>query len=276
MDCYINHEFLPYDKATLHISDLSIQRGYGLFDFFRLRKNKPLFLSDHLDRFYRSANFMRLACPVSKTQLVDIIQELIQRNNIPDSGMKVELTGGYSPDGYSLQSPNLIITQHIFSYPSPEIMENGVKLITYPYRKEFAHIKSINYLAGILAQESVQKANAFDVLYQYEGVISELPRSNFFIVKRDGTLCTPAENILPGITRSQVLQLAVAEFPVMETTLTLGDLSEASEAFFTSTTKRLVPVVQVDEQSIGNGKPGPVRARLMKLLLDREEELLSR
>ncbi len=276
MDCYINDQFFPYEKATLHISDLSIQRGYGLFDFFRLRNNKPLFLADHLERFYRSAAFMRLACPVSQEKLTTIIHELMERNQLPDSGIKVELTGGYSPDGYSLQSPNLIITQHLFKYPGPEIMEEGVKLISYPYRKEFAHIKSINYLAGIMAQELVQKANAFDALYQFDGVISELPRSNFFIVTREGVICTPAENVLPGIMRSQVLKLAATEFPVRETTVMMDDLNQASEAFFTSTTKRVVPVVRVDNQVIGSGKPGPVTSRLLQLLLKKEDELLSR
>ncbi|MFT4024071.1 MAG: aminotransferase class IV, partial [Flavihumibacter sp.] len=106
---WINGEWLPAETASLLISDLSIQRGYGIFDFFKLVNGKPVFLDDHLDRFYRSAEAMHLHPGIERPELVRVIDEMTARNQLADAGIKLTLTGGYSADGYSLARPNLII-----------------------------------------------------------------------------------------------------------------------------------------------------------------------
>jgi branched-chain amino acid aminotransferase len=111
---FINDDFISASEAKLLYRDLSIQRGYGIFDFFRISNGQPVFVEDHLDRFYRSAQEMHLPVDYSRQELKIIIEHLINKNEIINSGIRITLTGGYSNDGYTLSKPNLIISQQHF------------------------------------------------------------------------------------------------------------------------------------------------------------------
>jgi branched-chain amino acid aminotransferase len=254
---------VPLENAFLHISDLSIQRGYGVFDFFKVSNGHPLFLNDYLERFYHSASVMRLEVPHTPNELRSIIYRLIEKNNLPESGIKMILTGGYSADGYQPRGSSLIITQQLLTLPAKDLIEKGIKVITYDYVRDFPHAKTINYTMGIWLTKLVADNNAADVLYQKNNVVSEFPRCNFFMVRKDGVVVTPGDNILYGVTRKQVLELSKRYYQSREGEITLDDIYNASEAFLTSTTKRIVPIVQVNSVTIGEGKPGPVTLALL-------------
>ncbi len=275
MYAYIIDRIIPYAEAQVHVSDLSIQRGYGIFDFFRVRKHKALFIEDHLDRFFASAGKMQLPCSLSRTELKNTIEMLIEKNELSDAGIKVLLTGGYAEDGYTIQSPNLVIVEHAFKYPAQEQIDHGVKIITVNFRKELPDIKTINYQKAIMMTPQVKAAGAADLLYHHDGIISELPRCNFFIVDQHDVIKTPAEHILLGVTRKKVLELARKKYTVEEIAITLEDVYAAKEAFFTSSTKRLVPVVQVDDAKIGNGLPGTITRDLLADFVAYEEQVLG-
>src|ERR1051325_9937295 len=100
MMVFLNDQFVPEEKAVLHCSDLSIQRGYGVFDFFKVADAVPVFLEEHLNRFFFSAEQMRLNVTYSPDELKKIIFELLKKNNGADTGIRITLTGGFSPDGY--------------------------------------------------------------------------------------------------------------------------------------------------------------------------------
>src|SRR5688500_2096884 len=102
---FIDDGFIEEEKGCIHFRDLSFQRGYGIFDFFRLLGDQPLFLEDHLDRFYASAEGMYLPLSLDRTELKSLIQELIKRNSLPDTGIRLSLTGGDSDDSYSIGKP---------------------------------------------------------------------------------------------------------------------------------------------------------------------------
>lgn len=269
---FVHREVVPFEKATLHVTDLSIQRGYGIFDFLKITEGKPLFLSAYLDRFFNSAKLLQLPVPISREELEGYVFDLIRRNNLPLSGMKLILTGGYSPNGYDLAEPNLVLLQQELTLPGPEQVERGFRLITHAYVRELAAAKTINYTMGIRLIKEIRERGADDVLYHQGGVLSESPRSNLFVVKEDGSVVTPDANVLKGITRGHVLRLARSRYDTAETTVTLKDLQQAREAFLTSTTKRVLPVVQVDGQPVGDGKPGPVAQTLLADLLALEQE----
>ncbi|GAB2533477.1 aminotransferase class IV [Rufibacter soli] len=273
---FLNDEFLPQESAFLHVSDLAILRGYGVFDFFKTQEGKPLFLEDYLNRFYGSALLMGLKVPLSEEELKLKLEELIQRNGLSDSGVKMVLTGGYSENGYDLGEPNLIILQQPLSMPSEAQLATGLKIITHEYVRDLAAAKTINYSMGIKLLQQVKARGADDVLYHQNGVVSEFPRSNFFLVKQDNTVLTPAQEILHGITRKNVLELARKKYPVQEGTVTLEDIAQAKEAFMTSTTKRVLPLVEIDGQPIGNGKPGAVTLDLLQDLVDLEKQYLQK
>lgn len=270
MYSFFNNEFIPAEKTFIHVSDLATQRGYGIFDFFKVVNGQPLFLEDYFDRFFRSAEAMRLSILLSREELKKVIYELIAKNGQPDCGIKMILTGGYSPDGYEIATPNLIISQHKLTMPASNVLEKGVKIITHEYVRDIPHVKTINYTMGIWLQSKVKEQQAYDVLYHMNGHVSEFPRCNLFVVLHDGTVITPAERVLHGITRKNILSLSNKEVIVQEGNVTLTDVLNAREVFLTSTTKRIVPIVQVDDKVIGRGKPGIITLTLLEELIGLE------
>ena len=272
MYTYLHNEIVPAEKAFLHVRDLAIQRGYGIFDFFKIQDGHPFFLDDYLQRFYNSANVMRLAVPQGHEELKSIIYQLIEKNNLAESGIKMILTGGYSEDGYQPAAPNLIITQHPLSLPGKEQIEKGVKIITHDYVRDLPTAKTINYSMGIWLINKIKEQEAYDVLYHQNNVVSEFPRCNFFIVRKDNTVVTAKDRVLHGITRKNILKLASKRYKTEEGTITLDDIYQAKEAFLTSTTKRIVPIVQINNTIISDGKPGAISLSLLNDLITLEQD----
>jgi D-alanine transaminase/branched-chain amino acid aminotransferase len=261
----INGEFVPADEARISISDLSIQRGYGIFDFFKVLNGRPIFLDDHLERFYRSASLLRLPVQQTREELKALLRELLRRNNQPNCGVRITLTGGHSDDGYSIGQPNLLVTQR----PLPNnkaLSERGIRLMTHEHQRQIPEAKSIDYLMPIWLQPILREKNADDVLYHRNGLLSECPRSNIFIVTANDEVLTPARNVLKGVIREKILQLAPSGIRARERDVTVQDLRAAKEVFMTSTTKNILPVVSVDGVTVGSGKPGPVGLQLSGLL----------
>ncbi|MBL6444895.1 aminotransferase class IV [Fulvivirga sp. 29W222] len=276
MFCFVNNDLVRQQDARIGITDLSIIRGYGIFDFFRLKDNVPLFIDEHLDRFFISAGKVFDEVQLKRGELEARIRQLIEVNEIPVSGIRVVLTGGYSPDGYSIGKPNLIITQEYIEFPSEESYGLGVKLITYPYLRELSEIKTINYMTGIWMRKEIARAGAFDVLYHHNGLVCELTRSNFFIVNQENEIITPDRNILRGITRRKVLGIARKQFKVYEAPVSLEDLNSAKEAFLTGTTKKVLPVTHIDDFVIGDGRVGVITKLLMQGFSEFEDEFLNK
>lgn len=265
----INEELVLKNDAKLSIADLSIQRGYGVFDYFRTVDNQPVFLEDHLDRFYYSASEMNLNVDLDRGQLKRLIQRLIEKNNIPDSGIRITLTGGYSDDGYLPAKPNLIITQTAFVF-NKDNFDKGIRLITYQHQRQLPQVKTIDYLQAIRLQPFVKENSADDVLYHNQNEITECPRSNFFIVTENNKVVTPPNNILKGITRKKILHLS--EFNIREAVVSLKDIENAKEAFITSTTKNVIPVLKIDGKIIGDGKPGKTTSEIYERLFHLKNE----
>src|SRR4051812_33638357 len=212
MIAFVNNQYVDESEACLQISDLSIHRGYGVFDFFRTSNFIPLFLDNYLERFFKSAGALRLPIEYSREELKEIIRELAKQNEIADAGFKMILTGGYSSDGYTISSPNLVIIQQPVQMADKETFDKGIKIILHEYMRDLPQAKSINYLMGVYLQDKVRQENADDVLYYRDNYILEFPRSNVFIVTKDGTVATPVENVLQGITRLKVLELASEKY----------------------------------------------------------------
>jgi branched-chain amino acid aminotransferase len=270
---FINDAFVKAENAALFIADLSIQRGYGIFDFFKTVNGKPLFLKDHIARFYHSAAKMHLDITHSPAQLEELLYALMEKNDIPDSGIRITLTGGYATDGYTLASPNLIITQQPLSIQL--VMDPvGISLVTYGYQRQLAEMKTLDYLMAIWLQPFIKEQHADDVLYHAGGLVKECPRANFFIISQDNEILTAKNHVLKGVTRKNILKIGHPDFNVEEKDFSLEDLRNAREAFITSTTKHILPVVKIDGQLIGDGKPGLLTTRLAALFLDHVRQQL--
>ncbi len=267
---FINNSFVTEEKASLLVNDLSIQRGYGVFDFFRTINGRYIHLDDHLLRFFHSAARMRLELKFTKEGLKEVLDELVTQNNIQESGIRITLTGGYSPDGMTILEPNLVITQKPLAIEE-DIPGGGIKLVSYAHQRQLPDIKTIDYLMAIWLKPFVTENGADDLLYHNGGIVTESPRSNFFIVTRDDKVVTPATNILHGINRKYVNRIAGDVAGFEERDISLKEVYEAKEAFLTSTTKVVLPVTAVDKRIIGTGTAGKttllVREKLKQVIL---------
>lgn len=269
---FINSTFVPADQASILITDLSIQRGYGIFDFFKTINGKPIFLKDHLERFYQSAANMHLHIQQDAAALENILTELQQKNNLPDSGIRLTLTGGYSADGYTLaESPNLVITQ-IPLAPPLTFQPAGTNLVTYNYQRQLATSKTLDYAMAIWLQPFIKNNYANDVLYHHEGIVKEAPRANFFMVTRDREVVTAKTNVLKGVIRKNLLAMANSGITIVERDFTLDELNNAAEAFITSTTKNVLPVLNINGKPVGTGKAGQITEKLFELLLEKVKQ----
>lgn len=261
----INFELYKENEAKILVTDLALQRGYGIFDFLKTINGQIIFKEDHFNRFYNSAKELNLEIDFTKEELFKGIQELMAKNNTPNSGIKFILTGGYSEDGYSIAKPNLVITQVPFEVPKDSI-NKGIKLVTYNHQRQLASVKTIDYLQAIRLQSFIKENGASDVLYHHNGSLRECPRANFFIVKGNEVF-TPKTDILKGVTRGKVILFKNEVYSVKERDITLADLNEATEAFITSSTKNVLPILAIDGKIIGNGRMGKITTLIHQELI---------
>ncbi len=271
----INRALVPASEASLQVSDLALLRGFGIFDFFLVEGGKPVFIDDYIDRFFRSAALLDLEIPMSRQQFKADIFKLIAANGESDAGIRLLLTGGYSDNGYTPVTPNVLILQYPKPAIQPEKFANGVKLLAHQYQRELPEIKTINYVTGIWLRKRLAEAGALEPLYHNGDTISESVRSNFFIVSETGKLITTDQDILRGITRKHLLTVAEKHIEIEKRPIRLQELKAAREAFLTSSTKGVLPVVQIDDLQIGDGRPGPTTIKLGEAFLKYRQTYLD-
>lgn len=266
--CFSKNEIAPSKNATIHPMDIGLIRGYGIFDFFRTANYKALFLSDYLDRFIRSAEKTNLQLRYTKSELSEIIQELIKRNDLEAGGIRMMLSGGVSENHFTPQDGSLFIFCEELDFPSSDKYVNGIKLLATEHIRAIADVKTTNYAYPVWHSAAWKKQGAEDVLYHMNGYISESSRSNIFIIK-DGKIATPDKHILHGITRKRVLEL---DNSIEIRPITLEEILDADEAFITSTTKKILPVSKIDDTIIGEGKTGKVTKDLIDAFSKMEQK----
>jgi branched-chain amino acid aminotransferase len=262
---FVNDQFVPANNARLSITDMAIQRGYGIFDFFKFINHRLIFIDDHLERLEKSAEAMRLILPYDREQIISILHELISRNDAANGGIRVGVTAGYAPDGYSIVAPNFIITQQPLQL-SPTLAE-PIALMTHIHQRQLPHVKTIDYLMAVWLQPVIRQSGAAEVLYRNPDSITECPRANFFIVNQDNIIVTPAKHILAGVTRKHIIHIAEKEFTVEQRDITPEEVYTAKEAFISSSTINIKPVGKVDGHLVNNGTAGNVTAYLFNKLL---------
>ncbi len=267
---YLNGKFVPAEKAVLPVSDLGLQRGWGVFDYCRTYGGKPFRLEDHLDRFFMSASAVALKVPKTKRELIELTDRLLARNKLKgEAGIKFLLTAGGSKDGVV---PNGPATLAIIVFPMKKysllLYRKGASLAVCRQGRSYPEVKTLNYLAAMVALKEAKKNGFDDILYLGpHDEILESSRSNFFVFIGDN-LVTPEEGILAGITRKIVCELAGNRYNVRARQLRLSEMRHASEAFITSSDKEIMPVVRIGKNRIGKGLVGE---RTKQLMVDYKE-----
>lgn len=263
---YVNGSFVPADQATLPVNDLSIVRGYGVFDYTRSYHGKPFKLHEHLLRLERSAKAIALALPWSTQELTEIVQATFDRNGFADAGIRIVVTGGPSDDFMTpSQQPSLLVMITPIKSSMAQQQAAGAKVTTVTMDRVLPTVKSINYMGAVMAVEEAKRQGAVEAIYRtHDDRLTEGTRANLFAF-RGNQLITPKEEVLSGITRAVVMEIAEDEFEVLESDLFYAALANYDELFITSSTKEILPVIQVDDQVIGDGKPGPKTRKLLDL-----------
>ncbi len=266
--CFAQNQISLLENAGVPVGDLLVQRGYGIFDYLRVANNKPLFIEAHLDRLFNSAKIMRLTIPQSKEDLKKIVAELIEKNNIPFSGIRLIIAGGDAPDGYTITAPHLIIIQQPLDAPPSHISTKGIHLVSHFYQRQLAEVKTTDYLMAVYLQPWMKSVGGDDILYYNNDSVSECPRSNIFMISQDNTIVTPANNMLKGITRKNIIAVAEAHHLKLEQRdISLSEMKKAKEVFITSSTKRITPVSGLDDQNFSLEGSNSVSAQIFGHLL---------
>jgi len=271
----INGELLELDSAAISATDLTLRRGYGLFDFFRVHDGSPLYFELHIKRLLKGIESLRLDFPYSETEITDQVRLLIGENQMEGiTGIRIVVTGGLSADGFTPARSNVIITQERFRLPPESIYEKGTSLMTHEYRRELPEVKSLNYMVAVFLAPEMHARGTTEVLYHSDNHVSECTRSNIFCI-RNGCLHTPVSDALEGITRGRVIEIARGTMDVEVHDFSLPFIMDADEVFITSTIKRIIPVIRIDEKQIADGNPGAYTRKLMNMLMENDNDYLN-
>jgi len=271
---YVDGKFVPDSEAVFPINDLGLLRGYGCFDFMRTYNGKVIFIKEHVQRLFRSATQIGIELPVSEGELARLVEDTLQRNPPVESSVRILVTGGSSPDFITPQGrPRMaIMVSPLAQYPQSWYQE-GAKIVTVPYTRAIPGTKSIDYIRAILVLAEARQKGAIEAVYIDPGSqVREGTTSNIFAFIKD-RLVTPGTGILNGITRQKVLGLAEDRYTVDIRDIRRDELVQADEVFITSSNRLIVPIVRVDDEVIGSGRPGARTRSVMQAFADFTDRL---
>ncbi|GAW91301.1 D-amino-acid transaminase [Calderihabitans maritimus] len=281
---FLDGEYLDFAQAKVSVEDRGYQFGDGIYEVVRCYRGIPFQLGAHLERLEKSARAIELDLPYSREEMEEITSELLARSGIQEAQLYIQVTRGTAPRSHFWpEGIKPVVVMYVREAAPPEegLRRSGVKVITVvDDRWKRCNVKSLNLLPNVLAKNRARQAGAFEaVFYEEESrLVNEGSSSNVFALVAD-TLVTPdlGHNILPGITRKVVLDIARQKgLPVKEDRLSLDDLYRAQEVFITSTVVEIMPVVMVDELPVADGKPGPVTRMLYEAYREEVEEAIKK
>jgi len=269
---------IPQEKATVSVFDHGFVYGDGAFEGLRVDNWVIFRLDEHIDRLYRSAQYLKFQIPISKDEMKKAIAKTVRKSKLRDGYLRPIVTRGQGPLGVeasrNLSKPTIVIIPQIRKKFDDHIrLDVGVRAIIASTRRTPAQcvdpqVKSCNYINNILAKMEAWDASVdMAIMLGVDGFVSEGATENIFVV-RNGILKTPMTiSALDGITRREVIELVHKNgIPFMETNLTAYELYAADEVFLTGTLTELLPVTQIDGRVIGSGKAGPI-TRLLETKL---------
>jgi len=267
---YLNGSYLPMEDACVSVMDRGFLFGDGVYEVIPAYGGKLFRLSHHLDRLQNSLDGIRLTNPFGSSAWQEILNEVLERNSAQteagkDQSVYLQVTRGSAakrdhnfPEKIT---PTVFVFSNPMAEPDPASTTQGVAAITLDdTRWQYCAIKAITLLPNVLLRQQAADNNAAEALLIRNGMVIEASASNVFVI-REGTILTPpkGEQMLPGITRDLVLELAEQHaLPHRETDISVDVLRRADEVWITSSTKEVTPVTRLDGKAVGDGLPGPI------------------
>ena len=273
---YVNGRYLPHAQAAVHIEDRGYQFADGVYEVVPVYNGALVDEGPHLDRLERSLRELRIDMPVARATLELISRELMRRNDLTQGMLYLQVTRGVAPRDHKFPAqatPALVMTTRQTKPHSEAVLNQGIKVIAVPdIRWERCDIKSISLLPNVLAKQQATEAGAYEA-WQIDGAgyVTEGSSTNAWIVSAEGKVVTrdASHAILSGITRLSLLKLIrEAGFELEERAFTLEEAKTAREAFLTSSSSFVLPIVAIDETPVGNGHPGILSGKLRARYLD--------
>lgn len=272
---YVNGRYVPEAEATLSVFDRAILFADAVYEVTAVLDGRLVDFHAHMRRLARSLGELDMPAPGSDAALLDIHRELLRRNDLREGLVYLQVSRGAAERDFLCPGepqPSLVLfTQHKALVESPAAA-HGIRVITLPdQRWRRCDIKTTQLLYPSLAKTEAARHGADDAWLVAEGMVTEGTSSNAYLVEPDGTVVTRhlSEAILHGITRSAVLAYAAeAGVAVRERAFSVAEAQHAAEAFITSATSLVTPVVAIDGHTLGDGRPGPVVRRLRELYIE--------
>lgn len=267
---YVNGRYLPHRDACVHIEDRGYQFADGCYEVVAIRNGVFIDAGLHLRRLRRSLAGLSIDFPMSDAALTVAMTELARRNLVREGFVYLQITRGAAPRDFAFPAavrPTLVMTARSKPLIDTKLLDRGIKVITIPDRRwSRPDIKSVALLPNALGKEEAKQAGAFEAWQvDRDGNVTEGTSSNAWIVTHGGEVVTrhADRGILNGVTRQGLLQvIAASGFRVSERPFSVAEAKAAAEAFLTSSTNFILPVVAIDEAPVGDGKPGPLVKKL--------------
>jgi D-alanine transaminase len=271
---YVNGRFVPEEEASVSVFDRGFVFGDGVYEVSAVLDGRLVDVEAHLARLERSCGEIGLALPWSRETLIGIHRDLIARNALQEGAVYLQVTRGAADRDFAFPaqaSPTLVMFTQARKVADAPAARTGIKVIGVDdLRWSRRDIKSVNLLAPVLAKQQAALAGAQEAWLVEDGVVTEGASSTAWIVRGRTLISRPlSQRVLPGITRSAVLAfIAESGFAFDQRVFSLAEAQAADEAFITSATSFVMPVVSIDGQAIAAGSPGPVATRLREIYLD--------
>ncbi|TAM99654.1 MAG: D-amino-acid transaminase [Rhizobiaceae bacterium] len=279
---YVNGRYLPHAEATVHVEDRGYQFSDGVYEVCEVARGSLIDMTRHLNRLDRSLRELRIAWPMHRSALEIVLREVVRMNGVRDGLVYLQVTRGVARRDHvfpaSTTRPAMVVTaKRIDPETVARRAASGVKVITVPENRwERVDIKSVGLLPNVLAKQQAKEAGAQEAWFvDPEGKVTEGGSTNAWIVDEAGKLVTrPADfGILRGITRTTVLDVAAKlGLTVEERPFSVEEAKRAREAFITSATSIVMPVVAIDGHPVANGHPGSVALSLREAFFDIAEK----
>jgi len=260
---FLNGEYLPSSEAKVSVLDRGFIFGDGVYEVIPAYGNKPFRLEEHFKRLNNSLSAVRIGNPYSEAQWSEIFNKLLA-DNTGDQSIYLHITRGVAPRDHGFPpetSPTVFVMCSPLKPVATSLLNKGVAAITLDdIRWQYCRIKSISLLPNILLRQEAQDKDATEAILIRDGNMTEGSASNMFIVK-NGIIKTPphSDQLLPGITRDLIVELAHQHgMACEETVITEEELFDADEVWLSSSTKEVLAITQLNQQTVGDGKPGPV------------------
>ncbi|MCK5778135.1 MAG: D-amino-acid transaminase [Rhodospirillales bacterium] len=272
---YVNGEYLPEEDAKISVFDRGFLFADGVYEVSAVIDGKLIDNEAHLARLKRSMSELKMTPPATGDEIIAIMEQMVERNGIDEGLVYLQVTRGAADRDFAMPTdatPSLVMFTQKKTLAKNPVADKGISVITVPdIRWKRRDIKTVALLPASMAKQAALDAGANDAWFVEDGFVNEGSSNNAFIVTEDGKIITRhlGNEILHGITRKAVMELARREnLEIEERPFTPEEAYDAREAFSTSASAFVMPVIKIDDHTLGNGVPGPVTDKLRKLYIE--------